>query len=56
MTAAVVFLLSEAQQNPLVVEVSLVLLSLHVVLIEIGVGEPEAARIGGLEESFCKIL
>ena len=34
------------------VDVSLVLLSVHVVLIEIGVGDAEAARV----VSFCNIL
>lgn len=38
------------------VDVSLVLLSVHVVLIEIGVGDAEAARIGLLVVSFCNIL
>jgi hypothetical protein len=55
MTAAVLFLLSWAQQKPFVVDVSLVLLSVHVVLIEIGVGYADYARVGP-EESFYNIL
>jgi hypothetical protein len=39
MIACVLFLLSEAQQNPLVVEDSEALLRVHVVLIEVGVGD-----------------
>ncbi len=39
MTACVLFLLSEAQQNPFVVDDSAALLSVHVVLIGVGVAD-----------------